>query len=162
MNRESHWSSVSLPFLDHTERCILSKAAATRGPNTASYLNGSPRAVGRHCILKPIATFLRDRHSQRCSRCAARPSRVVRSSMGTMMKLHRRRFLRLLTNFKCCRSRVRYKWGRFSPREPGPDPPSLSPQMPRRCRGLAYKYSILLFLPWCSLPFGQREGSFFF
>jgi hypothetical protein len=28
---ESRWSSVSLPFLDHTERCILSKAAATRG-----------------------------------------------------------------------------------------------------------------------------------
>jgi hypothetical protein len=39
--------------------------------------------------------FWRDRHSQRCSRCAARASRVVRSSMGTRMKLPRRKLLHL-------------------------------------------------------------------
>ena len=48
---ESRWSFGSLPFLDHTERCILSKLQRADMPKTASFLNGSPRAVGRHCIL---------------------------------------------------------------------------------------------------------------
>ena len=58
-------------------------------------MKGRPRAIGRHCILNQSPLFWRDRHSQRCSRCAARASRVVRSSMGIRMKLPRRRFLHL-------------------------------------------------------------------